>query len=158
MGPATAAAELQITPPNTMAPCEIMITVAFMRPRAQLGIERCAATQSSEADNVHPTPASAATTKNSSAWRTNAINTYAATINKLAERVTESGEKRALSQEMTNTAPNTEPAPILVNKRPSWDAFRCKTCKPTTGINAGMTEIKRANRKFRAKTTWISGT
>jgi hypothetical protein len=51
MGPATAAAELQITPPNAMAPCEIMITVAFTRPRAQLGITRCAATQSSEADN-----------------------------------------------------------------------------------------------------------
>jgi len=62
MGPATAAAELQINPPKTMAPCEIMITVAFMRPRAQLGIARCAATQSSEADSVHPTPASAATT------------------------------------------------------------------------------------------------
>jgi len=37
-----------------------------MRPRAQLGIARCAATQSSEADIVHPTPPSAATTKNTS--------------------------------------------------------------------------------------------
>ena len=52
-----------------------MITVAFILPRAQLGIARCAATQSSEADIVHPTPASAATTKNTSAWRTIAINT-----------------------------------------------------------------------------------
>src|SRR5258708_39760290 len=153
MGPATAAAELQTNPPNAMAPCEIMITVAFTRPRAQLGIARWTATQSSEADNVHPTPASAATTKNSSAWRTIAISKETRTISKLAERVTESGEKRALSQEMTNTAPNTEPAPIQVNKRPSWYEPRCNTFKPTTGINAGMTEIKRANRKFRAKTT-----
>src|SRR6201997_3334449 len=58
-GPAIAAAEPQIVPPSTIAPCEIIITAAFMRPRAPLGIARCAATQSSEADNVHPTPASA---------------------------------------------------------------------------------------------------
>jgi hypothetical protein len=32
-----------------------------------VAIARCAATQSSEADRVHPTPASAATTKNTSA-------------------------------------------------------------------------------------------
>jgi hypothetical protein len=35
-----------------------------MRPRPQLGIARCAATQSSEADSVHPKPASAAIMKN----------------------------------------------------------------------------------------------
>ena len=33
------------------------------------------ATQSSEADNVHPRPASAATTKNTSVWQTVAIDT-----------------------------------------------------------------------------------
>jgi hypothetical protein len=35
------------------------MTVALIRPRAQSGITRCAATQSSEAESVHPTPASA---------------------------------------------------------------------------------------------------
>jgi hypothetical protein len=45
------------------------------RPRAQLGMARCAASQSSEAEIVHPTPASAATTKNASISRTSAIST-----------------------------------------------------------------------------------
>jgi hypothetical protein len=66
LAPTIAAAEPQITDPRVIAPCEIMITAAFTRPRAQLGIARCAATQSSEADSVHPTPATAATTKNTS--------------------------------------------------------------------------------------------
>ena len=30
----------QIAPPSAMAPCETMMTVAFMRPRAQFGIAR----------------------------------------------------------------------------------------------------------------------
>ena len=75
VAPVIAAAEPQIVPPSTIAPCEIIITAAFMRPRAQLGTARCAATQSSEADNVHPTPASAATMKSASVRRTSAINT-----------------------------------------------------------------------------------
>src|SRR6478672_2761002 len=50
-----------------------MMTVALMRPRVQLGMARCAATQSSEAEKVHPAPASAATTRKSSLWRTSAI-------------------------------------------------------------------------------------
>src|SRR3984893_18084416 len=134
-----------------------MMTVAFSRPRAQLGIAGCAATQSSEADSVHPTPASAATTKNASVRRTSAIKAYAKTISKFAERVTESGEKRVLSHGMTNTAPTTEPAPMLVNNRPRLDELRCNTFKPITGINAGITEMNRANRKFRANTTWNWG-
>jgi hypothetical protein len=130
-----------------------MITVAFLRPRAQLGnITRCAATQSSEADIVHPTPASAATTKNISVWRTIAISTLTRTSSESAERVTASGEKRALSQGMMTTAPTTDPAPMLVNNRPRLDELSCKTFKPTTGINAGITEMNRVNRKFRANT------
>jgi hypothetical protein len=42
------------------------MTVAFIRPRAQLGMARWDATQSSEAESVHPAPASAATTRKSS--------------------------------------------------------------------------------------------
>ena len=71
--PAIALAEPQIAPPSTIAPCELTITAAFKRPRAQSGIMRCAAIQSSEADIVHPAPPSAATTKNASVWRTSAI-------------------------------------------------------------------------------------
>src|SRR6202162_3543592 len=52
----------QTMPPKAMAPCDSMMTVAFMRPRAQLGIVRCAATHSSEDARVHPAPARAATT------------------------------------------------------------------------------------------------
>jgi hypothetical protein len=32
------------------------------------------------------------------------------------------------------------------------DELSCKTFKPTTGINAGITEMNRVNRKFRANT------
>jgi hypothetical protein len=64
-----------------------------MRPLTQLGTARCAATQSSEAESVHPTPASAATSKNGSVWRTNPINPYARTISKLADKVRAFGEK-----------------------------------------------------------------
>src|SRR5215831_9701328 len=60
LAPAIVAAEPQMTPPSAIAPCEIMMTMAFRRPRAQVGIVRCAATQSSQADRVHPTPARAA--------------------------------------------------------------------------------------------------
>src|ERR1700751_5972862 len=73
--PRIAAAEPQITDPSVIAPCEIMITVALTRPLTQFGITRCAATQSSEAEIVHPTPATAAAMKNNSVWRTNAIST-----------------------------------------------------------------------------------
>src|SRR6516164_9778720 len=52
--PAIVAAEPQMTPPSAIAPCEIMMTMALRRPRAQVGIVRCAATQSSEADSAHP--------------------------------------------------------------------------------------------------------
>ena len=75
------------------------------------------------------------------------------TTSKFAERVTESGEKRSLSHGMMNTAPTTDPAPMLVNDRPRLDELRCNTFKPTTGINAGITEMNRAKRKFRANTT-----
>ena len=34
-----------------------------------------------------------------------------------------------------NTAPTTEPAPMLVNNRLRLDELRCNTFKPTTGIN-----------------------
>src|SRR5258707_13464417 len=44
LAPAISAAEPQITDPSIIAPCEIMITAALTRPRAQLGIARCAAT------------------------------------------------------------------------------------------------------------------
>jgi len=71
--------------------------------------------------------------------------------------VTKLGEKRILSHGMMNTAPTTEPAPMLVNNRPRLDELKCNTFKPMTGIRAGITEMKRANRKFRANTTWNLG-
>ena len=42
---------------------------------------------------------------------------------------------------------------MLVNNRPRLDELRCNTFKPTTGINAGTTEMNKANRKLRANTT-----
>jgi hypothetical protein len=61
-------------------------------------------------------------------------------------------EYRALSHGMMNAAPVTEPAPRLVNNKPSLDGSRCNAFKPTTGINAGITEMNTAKRAFRAKT------
>ena len=46
---------------------------------------------------------------------------------------------------------------MLVNNRPRSDELRHNTFKPTTGINAGITEMNRANRKFRANTIWNPG-
>ena len=42
-------------------PCATIVIVAFIRPLAQSGMARWLATQSSEADIVHPIPPSAAT-------------------------------------------------------------------------------------------------
>src|ERR1700730_7241046 len=60
----------------------------------------------------------------------------------------ESGDKRARSRGMMNTAPMTEPAPKLANNRPKFDELRCNSFRPTTGVNAGITEMNRANRKI----------
>ena len=75
------------------------------------------------------------------------------TISKFAKTVRESGEKRALSHGKMKIAPRTDPVPMLVNKRPKLDELSCNTFKPTTGINAGIAEMTRAHKKFRAKTT-----
>src|SRR5262245_28039501 len=79
------------------------------------------------------------------------------TISKFADSVRESGEERALSHGKMKTAPKIDPAPMLVNKSPRSDELSCNTFKPTTGINAGIAEINRANKKFRASTTWGPG-
>src|ERR1700719_3869605 len=71
--PKIAAAAPHTTPPKAIAPWETMMTVAFIRPLDQLGIARWAATQSSDADNVHPIPAAAATSMKAAWSRTNAI-------------------------------------------------------------------------------------
>src|ERR1700722_6710196 len=73
VNPQMAAVVPQTMPPRAIAPCEAMMTVAFMRPLDQLGIARCDATQSSDADNVHPIPAAAATIMKMVWSRTNAI-------------------------------------------------------------------------------------
>jgi hypothetical protein len=48
MTPAAAAAAPQTAPPRAVAACEIMMIVAFIRPRAQSGIARWPAIQSSD--------------------------------------------------------------------------------------------------------------
>ena len=58
-----------------------------------------------------------------------------------------------LSHGKMKTTPRTDPAPMLVNKSPRLDGLRCNTFKPTTGINAGIAEMNRENRKLRANTT-----
>jgi hypothetical protein len=37
LAPAIVAAEPRMAPPSAIAPCEIMMTIAFGRPRAQVG-------------------------------------------------------------------------------------------------------------------------
>ena len=116
-------------------PCEIMITVAFILPRAQLGIARCAATQSSEADIVHPRRQAPQQQRIPLSGEPSPLTRKPRQAANSPERVTESGEKRALSQGMMNTAPTTEPSPMLVNNRLRLDELRCNAFKPTTGIN-----------------------
>jgi hypothetical protein len=39
----------------------------------------------------------------------------------------------------------TEPTAMLVKRYPKWEALRCNSFKPTTGINDGIIEIKNEN-------------
>jgi hypothetical protein len=63
----------------------------------------------------------------------------------------------ALAQGRINTAPITEPTPILVKTNPRFEASKCNSFRPTTGIKAGMAEMKKANRRLRARTIWMPG-
>src|SRR6478752_1483473 len=66
-------------------------------------------------------------------------------------------EKRARTQGITKTAQATDPAPMLVKRKPSSEASRCNTFNATTGIRAGISEIKNAKRTLRATTIWMPG-
>src|SRR5262249_27678075 len=152
--PAVVMAYPHITPPKAIAPCETTMAVAFIRPRAQPGMARCAASQSSAADRVHPTPASAAKRKKASRWCTTAINRYRSNTNRFANIVSVFGRQRALSHGTITTAAMTEPPLMLVSKRPRPDGLRYSTFMPITGISAGIAEMHKANRAFRANTIW----
>src|SRR5207237_76301 len=77
--PVEVAAPPQRTPPSATPPCEAIICTAFIRPRAQSGIARCPAIQSSEADTVQLTPAKVATGKNVQRFGTMHIKTRTTT-------------------------------------------------------------------------------
>src|SRR6201982_2189477 len=69
----------QRTPPSATPPCEAIRLTAFIRPRAQSGIARCPAIQSSEADTVQLMPARAVTGKNIQRFGTMDIKTSTTT-------------------------------------------------------------------------------
>jgi hypothetical protein len=51
----------------------------------------------------------------------------------------------------------TEPTAILVKRYPKWEASRCNSFKPTTGINDGIIAIKNENNACRARRIFIPG-
>src|SRR5690349_1676738 len=57
-----------------------------------------------------------------------------------------------------NRAAITEPAPLLVNKRPNSDELKCSTFNPIVGASAGIAAIKNENSKLRIKIAWSPGT
>src|SRR6201984_223902 len=73
--PRDVAAPPQRTPPSATPPCEAIKLTAFIRPRAQSGIARCPAIQSSEADTVQLMPARAVTGRNIQRFGTMATQT-----------------------------------------------------------------------------------
>ena len=58
-------------------------------------------------------------------------------------------ERRARTQGTTKIAPNTEPAPMELNRIPQPAAVSFSSFRPTTGISAGISAIKKANKMFR---------
>src|SRR5215469_12600889 len=134
-----------------------MIIVAFMRPRAHSGIARCPAIQSSVDDKVQPTPASAATTRNIFVQRTVAIKRQTTINEAFAYVVNRCGENRERALGMMKMEVTTEPMAMLVNKKPRLAASRCNSCKPTTGINAEMIEMKNAKVALRSTMIFIPG-
>src|SRR6201993_1019617 len=66
-------------------------------------------------------------------------------------------ERCALTQGTTKTAPNTEPAPMELNRIPQPAAVSFSSFRPTTGISAGISAIKKTNKMFRANTTCMPG-
>src|SRR6202047_3258858 len=66
-------------------------------------------------------------------------------------------ERRARTQGTTKIAPNTEPAPMELNRIPHPAAVSFSSFRPTTGISAGISAIKKANKMFRANTTCMPG-
>src|SRR6202795_5097561 len=66
-------------------------------------------------------------------------------------------ERCARTQGTTKIAPNTEPAPMELNRIPQPAAESFSSFRPTTGINAGISAIKKANKMFRANTTCMPG-
>ena len=65
----------QAIPPSAIPPCELIMWTALRRPLAHSGMERCAATQSSEAAVVQATPAKPEAANNKTCCRATAITT-----------------------------------------------------------------------------------
>ena len=98
--------------------------VAFIRARAQSGMARCPATQSSEAHNVQAIPARQATIIKRVSSRTKAINKKTIPNRRFAEIVRTFGEKRVCAHPKSRIAANTDPTPIALNMSPQPRAFR----------------------------------
>ena len=51
----------------------------------------------------------------------------------------------------------TEPTAWLVKRYPRWEAFRCNSFKPNTGINEGIMAMKNENSVCRIRRILIPG-
>src|SRR6516225_4252567 len=102
-------------------------------------------------------PASAATSKNIFVQRTVAIRRQTTTSEAFAHPVNCCGEKRERAQGIMKMEVMTEPIAMLVNKNPRLAGSRCNSCRPTTGINAEMAEMKNENDAFRARMILMPG-
>src|ERR1700722_10368175 len=78
-------------------------------------------------------------------------------MSRLAITITILEERRARTQGTTKIAPKTEPTPMELNRIPQPAAESFSSFRPTTGNNAGIRAIKKANKTFRASMTCMPG-
>src|SRR5215469_6844084 len=66
-------------------------------------------------------------------------------------------ERRARIQGTRKIAPNTEPAPMELNRIPQPAVVSFSSLRQTNGISAGISAMKKANKTFRTNTTCMPG-
>src|SRR5215469_4346614 len=96
-------------------------------------------------------PPSAATTKNTNGRWTKTIKQQFNSNTRFANVVMRCGEYRARAHGMMNAPLMTDPTAWLVKRYARFSALRCSSCKPTTGINEGIIEIKNENKAWRVR-------
>src|ERR1700757_1781339 len=112
--PREVADQPQRIPPSATPPCDDTMCTAFIRPRAQSGIARWPAIQSSDADTVQLIPAKAATGRKIQRFGAKAMSKKTAIRLTLARIVSMFGVAFVRAKGSTKVAPNSDPIPKLV--------------------------------------------